>query len=93
MHNKGMEFEFDPAKASSNLAKHSISFSHAEQALRDAFAVTIEDPDAVGEQRFVTLGMDSLGRILVVCHTQRDERTRIISARKASKNETRNYHA
>jgi hypothetical protein len=93
MHNHGMEFEFDPAKASSNFSKHSISFSHAEQALRDAFAVTIEDPDAVGKQRFVTLGMDSLGRILVVCHTQRDERTRIISARKASKNETRNYHA
>jgi uncharacterized DUF497 family protein len=93
MHNEDMDFEFDPAKASSNLAKHGISFSHAEQALRDALAVTIEDPDAVGEQRFVTLGMDSLGRILVVCHTQRDERTRIISARKASKNETRNYHA
>ena len=88
-----MEFEFDPAKASSNLAKHSISFSHAEQALRDALAVTIEDPDALGEQRFVTLGMDALGRILVVCHTQRGERTRIISARKASKNEARNYHA
>ena len=69
MHNECMEFEFDPAKASSNLSKHSISFSHAEQALRDAFAVTIEDPEAV------------------------DERTRIISARKASKNETRNYHA
>jgi hypothetical protein len=93
MHNKNMEFEFDPAKASSNLAKHSISFSHAEQALRDALAVTIEDPDALGEQRFVTLGMDALGRILVVCHTQRGERTRIISARKASKNEARNYHA
>ena len=46
MHNESIEFEFDPAKASSNLAKHSISFSHAEQALRDAFAVTIEDPDA-----------------------------------------------
>lgn len=93
MHNKNLEFEFDPTKASSNLAKHSISFSHAEQALRDALAVTIEDPDALGEQRFVTLGMDSLGRILVVCHTQRGERTRIISARKASKYETRNYHA
>jgi len=63
MHNESMEFEFDPAKASSNLAKHSISFSHAEQALRDALGVT------------------------------RGERTRIISARKASKNEARNYHA
>ena len=89
-----MDFEFDPAKARSNLQKHpGVSFSHAEQSLRDDMAVTIEDPDAFGEQRFLTLGMDALGRILVVCHTQRDERTRIISARKAGKNEARNYYA
>ena len=48
---------------------------------------------AHAEQRFLTLGMDALGRILVVCHTQRDERTRIISARKASKNEAKKYYA
>jgi uncharacterized DUF497 family protein len=89
-----MDFEFDPVKARSNLQKHpGVSFSHAEQSLRDDLAVTIEDPDAFGEQRFLTLGMDALGRILVVCHTQRDERTRIISARKASKNEAKNYYA
>ena len=88
-----MQFEFDPAKARSNLQKHGVSFAHAEQALYDEQAVTIEDPDALGEQRFLTLGMDSLGRVLVVCHTQRDERTRLISARKASKNEAKNYHA
>lgn len=93
MHNESMHFEFDPAKAASNLAKHRVSFAHAEQALRDEQAVTIEDPDAIGEQRFLTLGMDALGRILVVCHTQREERTRLISARKASKNEAKNYHA
>ena len=56
-------------------------------------AITIEDPDSLGEQRFLTLGKDSLGRILVVCHTQRDERTRLIFARKTSPNEARNYHA
>lgn len=88
-----MQFEFDPAKAHSNLQKHGVSFAHAEQALRDDHAVTIEDPDAMGEQRFLTLGLDALGRVLVVCHTQRDERTRMISARKASKNEAKNYHA
>ena len=89
-----MDFEFDPAKARSNLQKHpGVSFSHAEQSLRDDMAVTIEDPDALGEQRFLTLGMDALGRILVVSHTQRDEQTRIISARKASKNEAKNYYA
>ena len=50
-------------------------------------------PDAAGEQRFVTLGMDALGRVLVVIHTQRGERTRVISARKASRGETEQYHA
>jgi hypothetical protein len=83
-----MRFEFDPAKAQSNLRKHGVGFAHAEQVLLDAFAITMEDPDAVGEQRFLTLG-----RILVVCHTPREGRTRIIPARKASKNEVKNYHA
>jgi uncharacterized protein len=87
-----MEFEFDPAKARTNLRKHGVSFAHAEQALRDAMAFTMEDPDAIGEQRFITLGMDALGRILVVVHTQRDERTRVISARKASRRESEQYH-
>lgn len=94
MHNEQMNFEFDPDKARSNLQKHpGVSFAHAEQSLRDEIALTIEDPDAVGEQRFLTLGMDALGRVLVVCHTQRDERTRIISARKASKKEAKKYYA
>jgi len=93
MHNGRVEIEFDPAKARVNLAKHKVSFSHAEQALRDADAVTIEDPDAQGERRFVTLGMDALGRILVVVHTPRSDRVRIISARKASRGESRQYHA
>nr|WP_315207763.1 BrnT family toxin [uncultured Albidiferax sp.] len=93
MHNWPMEIEFDPAKAQSNWHKHGVSFAHAQAALQDAFAVTIEDPDAFGEQRFLTLGMDALGRVLVVCHTPRGERTRLISARKASKGETGNYHA
>lgn len=69
MHNGDVEFEFDPAKAQANLRKHGVSFSHAEQALRDPMAFTIEDPDAIGEQRFVSLGMDALGRVLVVVHT------------------------
>jgi uncharacterized protein len=88
-----MTFEFDPAKARANLRKHGVSFAHAEQALRDPMALTIEDPDAKGEQRFVTLDMDSLGRVLVVVHTQRGERTRPISARKASHGEANRYHA
>jgi uncharacterized DUF497 family protein len=88
-----MTIEFDPDKARANLRKHGVSFAHAEQALRDPMALTIEDPDAEDEQRFVTLGSDALGRILVVVHTKRGERTRLISARKASPGEARAYHA
>ena len=76
-----MSIEFDPAKARSILRKHGVSFADGEQVLRDPRAVTIEDPDAAGEQRLLTLGLDALGRILVVVHTPRGERTRIISAR------------
>lgn len=86
-----MEIEFDSAKAASNLRKHGVSFAHAESALRDTRALTVEDPDAEGEPRFVTLGMDALGRILVVIHTPRSERLRIISARKASPKECNDY--
>jgi uncharacterized DUF497 family protein len=85
--------EFDPVKAKRNLRKHGVSFAHAEQALRDEMAVTVEDPDSVEEQRFITLGMDALGRVLVVVHTPRGGRTRVISARKASRGELEQYHA
>ena len=93
MHNTDNDVEFDPAKARLNLSKHKLSFGHAEQALRDPRGVTIEDPDAEGEQRFVTLGMDALGRVLVVVHTPRGGRIRLISARKASRGEAEKYHA
>lgn len=93
MYYRGVDIEFDPGKAADNLNKHGVSFAHAEQALRDPNGLTMEDPDAEGEQRLLTLGMDALGRILVVVHTQRGERTRIISARKASRGETEQYHA
>lgn len=88
-----MEITFDPEKASANLKKHRVSFAHAEQALRDARAITIADPDSEGELRLITLGMDALGRVLVVVHTIRGERTRLISARKASRGETEHYDA
>jgi uncharacterized DUF497 family protein len=88
-----MEVEFDPDKARSNLKKHKVSFAHAEQVLRDPMALTIEDPSSEGEVRFVSLGMDALGRVLVVVHTPRGDRVRIISARKASAGEAEQYHA
>ena len=82
MHTASTGIEYDPAKAAANLKKHGVSFAHAD-----------EDPDAQGEFRYVTLGMDALGRLLVVTHTSRAERTRIISARKASATEAEQYHA
>jgi uncharacterized protein len=93
MHNALMAIEFDPIKARANLKKHGVSFADAEQALRDEMAVTIEDPDSEGEQRFITLGLDSLGRVLVVVHTSRGENTRLISARKTSPAEAEQYYA
>ena len=93
MHTQAVDIEFDPVKARANLNKHKVSFSHAEQALRDPMALTVEDPDSEGEQRFVTLGMDALGRVLVVVHTPRASATRLISARKASRGESEQYSA
>lgn len=88
-----MDIDFDPTKATANLRKHKVSFAHAEQALRDPRALTIEDPDSIDEQRLVTLGMDALGRLIVVVHTPRGNKTRLISARKASKGESEQYDA
>ena len=88
-----MTIEFYPAKTRANLRKHGVSFSHAEQALHDANALTVEDRGAVGERRFVTLGMDALGTLLVVVHTHNADKTRVISTRKASRSELEQYHA
>ena len=92
MYTMSEDIEFDPVKARANFAKHGVSFAHAEQALRDEFAVTILDPVHHDEQPFLTVGMDEIGRLLVVCHMHRGEQTRLISARKAGPNEVRSYH-
>ena len=88
-----MAIEFDPAKGAKNLRKHRVSFAHAEQVLHDERALTIEDPDSEGEPRYITLGMDALGRVLVVIHTPRGANTRLISARRASPAEAKEYYA
>ena len=93
MHNPTTDIEFDPFKAKLNRAKHGVGFAQAGEALHDFMAITIKDPDAFGEQRFVTLGADANGRLLIVVYTMRGDTIRLISARKASKGETRQYHA
>jgi uncharacterized protein len=84
-------YEWDPAKARSNQEEHEVDIADAEGVLEDVRAITIEDNDAEGEQRFVTLGMDFLGRLLVVVFTYRGDAIRIISARKASRKEVKEY--
>jgi len=80
-----MNYEWDPVKAASNMKKHGVRFADAVAVLEDERAVTIEDADADGEQRFCTIGMDAVLAILVVVYAYRFENTiRIISARKAT---------
>jgi uncharacterized protein len=85
------EFEWDEAKAAANARKHGIDFADAATALSDEMAITIPDATADGEQRFVTLAVDALGRILVVAYTWRGERIRLISARPATRRERLAY--
>jgi len=88
-----MEYEWDPAKAKANLRKHRVSFADASLALEDPRALTMADTDASGEQRFVSLGSDPIGRVLVTVFTPRGRRTRIVSSRKASRAERRTYES
>jgi len=86
-----MYYEWDPNKATANLAKHGVHFADAVAVFGDEFALTIAD-EFTDEQRFVTLGSDAFGQILVVVYTWRDDETiRIISARKATRYERKQY--
>ena len=86
-----MEYEWDPAKAKENIRKHKIDFADVVGVFEDEMAITIEDPDAEGEQRFVTIGLDKLERLMVVVYTYRGDEIRLISARKANKGEEKQY--
>lgn len=87
-----MEFEWNPDKADINLRKHSISFHEATTVFDDSLSVTFPDPDhSIGEERYVIIGMSELGKLLIVSHTDRENRIRIISARTANRQEKRFY--
>ena len=89
---KIMSFEWDPKKAIANRRKHSITFEEASSALRDRFSATAHDPDhSEDEDRFVTFGLSSRGRLLAVSHTDRGNAIRIISARIATSAERQIY--
>ena len=87
-----MEFEWNPDKADINLRKHKISFHEATTVFDDSLSVTFPDPDhSIGEERYVIIGMSELGKLLIVSHTDRENRIRIISARTANRQEKRFY--
>ena len=86
-----MDIEWDPAKARSNLKKHGISFSDVEVVFGDPFAISMADERSEGEERFITIGSDAVGRVVVVCYTYRDEQVRLISARSAVRSERAEY--
>jgi hypothetical protein len=83
-----MESTFDPNK---NLRKHGVSLADGDGVLNDPLAVTVEDISSEGEQRFVSIGMNTLGQLRIVVYTYRDEGVRIISVRKPEPTEVRAY--
>jgi uncharacterized protein len=87
-----MEFEWDPKKAGANVRKHDVTFQEAAAVFGDPLAITFEDPDhSEDENRYITFGLSSQERLLVVSHTERGDRTRIISARLMDRKERRIY--
>jgi len=85
-----MTYEWDWVKAEENVRKHEVSFADAVSALEDDMALTIED-DSADERRWLTLGRNHFGRVLVVIYAWRGDEIRIISARNASPEERRRY--
>jgi uncharacterized protein len=85
-----VEFEWDARKASSNVRKHRVDFADAATVFEDPLAITILEPNG-GDERFVTIGSDAAGRLLVVVYAWRGQRIRIISARHPTRRERRDY--
>lgn len=87
-----MEFEWDPDKAAGNEKKHGVTFHEAATVFGDALAITFADPDhSANEQRYLTFGLSRLDRLLIVSHTDREGRNRIISARVMTRPEVKIY--
>jgi uncharacterized DUF497 family protein len=86
--------EWDEEKAAANVSKHGVSFEEAATVFDDRLATTILDPDhSIGEERWLTRGQSSQGRLLVVWHTNRGSAIRIVGARLATPNERRTYES
>jgi uncharacterized protein len=88
-----MRFQWDPAKAATNIRKHAISFDEAVTVFKDPFALIFDDEEySIDESREIIIGISALRRMLLVCFVERDEDTiRIISARSATRTEIKDY--
>jgi len=86
-----MQVTWDPKKAESNFKKHKIRFSDAEMVLYDPFAMTLEEQVVAAQQRFVSIGSDAVGRVIVIVYSYRADTIRLISARKATPSERKQY--
>lgn len=87
-----LEFEWDTAKAEQSQKKHGVSFKEAATVFRDPLGITIFDPDhSEVEDRFITIGFSAAGRLLMVGHTDRGEKIRIINARELTRAEREAY--
>ena len=87
-----LEFEWDPVKAELNLREHGVSFDEATTIFRDTLSITISDPDHSDyEDRFIDIGMSHRMQLLVVSYTERKDKIRIISARRSTRAERKNY--
>jgi hypothetical protein len=89
-----VHFEWDPAKAARNVSKHGVSFDEASTVFGDPLAGTILDPRHSGDEpRFVTIELSMSRRLIIVTHMEREDRIRIISARRATRRERRTYES
>ena len=87
-----MEFEWNPDKAITNIKKHNVSFTEAATVFNDPLSLTYPDPDhSINESRYITIGLSKTGKIIILAHTDRNNKIRIISARLATRQERRFY--
>jgi len=85
-------FEWDTEKAEKNIRKHDVSFDEAASVFDDPLFITLLDEEhSSDEERYITIGLSNMNRLLLVAHTERNDRVRVISARKATKNEEKFY--
>lgn len=87
-----LRVEWSARKNRSNIIKHGVDFAEAKSVFDDPLQLTVPDPDhSISEKRFITVGMSERNRLLIMAHTIEDDRIRIITARRPTRTERRNY--